>query len=142
MKRSRQHSAFSRRNFFAADARGSRGLDSRKVLFVVVPQAKSPQPVPHHESVGRAAYGAALLGILLFWTGIVVARGLYPGQFDWRYMTLSTLISPHKDPTGYLWAAGGVVLSSVCAFCWAILLGWRANAKHGAVRPRGIRLLA
>ena len=40
----------------------------------------------------------ALLGVLVFWGGIAVAERRYPAEFDWRYMTLSTLISPRRNP--------------------------------------------
>src|SRR5438552_3421132 len=91
-------------------------------------------------SVMRPAPFIALLGVLIFWAGIVVAERRYPAEFDWRYMTLSTLLSPRRNPHGYLWAASGLVLSSLSALCWATALTWRWEGSVGD-RPRGIWLL-
>jgi hypothetical protein len=76
----------------------------------------------------------------VFWGGIAVAERLSHGEFDWRYMTLSTLISPRRNPAGYIWAASGLVLSSLSALCWAMALAWHCNVTVGE-RPRGIWLL-
>jgi len=91
-------------------------------------------------SVMRPAPFIALLGVLVFWAGIVVAERRYPAEFDWRYMTLSTLLSPRRNPAGYVWAASGLVLSSLSALCWAMALAWRWEGSVGD-RPRGIWLL-
>jgi hypothetical protein len=71
---------------------------------------------------------------------ILVAERRFPAEFDWRYMTLSTLISPHRNPNGYVWAAGGLVLSALSALFWAVVLARRWNGGNGE-RPRGIWLL-
>ena len=89
----------------------------------------------------RASYAAAMLGLLMFWGGILMAARRYPGEFDWRYMTLSTLISPRRDGPGYLWAAGGVVLSSLCALGWAVMLARRGRRGPEAGQLRGLWLL-
>lgn len=90
--------------------------------------------------MGPTPFLISLFGVLLFWGGIVLAKRLYPAEFDWRYMTLSTLVSPRHNPKGYPWAAGGVVLSSVCALCWAVAL--RSGADESTTqRPSGISLL-
>ncbi|SRR5579872_2359090 len=84
---------------------------------------------------------APLLEVLAFWGGIVVAEWRYPAEFDWRYMTLSTLISPRRNPHGYLWAATGLVISALLALWWAIALAWTWG-RSDAEKPRGVRLLA
>jgi hypothetical protein len=89
----------------------------------------------------RASYVAAMLGLLLFWGGILISARHYPGEFDWRYMTLSTLISPRRDAPGYLWAAGGVVLSSLCALCWAVMLARRGGGGQEPGQLRGLWLV-
>ncbi len=88
----------------------------------------------------RPAPFIALLGVLVFWGGILVGERRYPSEFDWRYMTLSTLISPHRNPNGYAWAAGGLILSALSALLWAVALARRRNGVIGQ-RPRGIWLL-
>jgi len=75
-----------------------------------------------------------LLGILAFWGGIGTAGWCYPTEFDWRYMTLSTLLSSRHNPAGHLWAALGIVVSG----CWALSLArrWRRGAADR--RPWGL----
>lgn len=33
-----------------------------------------------------------LLGLLAFWTGMLVAARNYPGGYDWPYTTISSLV--------------------------------------------------
>jgi hypothetical protein len=54
----------------------------------------------------RRATFLIFVGVFFLGGGIVVAKRLYPAEFDWRYMTLSTLLSPLRNPGGYLWAVG------------------------------------
>ena len=69
----------------------------------------------------------ALLGVLVFWGGILVAERRYPAEFDWRYMTLSTLISPRRNPAGYVW--GGQRTRPKFVVC--VLLGNGAGMALG-----------
>jgi hypothetical protein len=89
-----------------------------------------------------ASYLIVVLGIFAFWWGILVAERFYPTEFDWRYMTLSTLLSPRRNSEGYLWAAGGVVLSGVFMLCWAVAMirSWRRGIIT-EYRPLGLWLL-
>src|ERR671936_2137630 len=75
--------------------------------------ATSPPPAP---------YVPAMLGVLAFWAGMFMAGLRYPGQFDWRYMTISSLTSPARDPAGHLWASGGMLLCFLCGLWWAMRL--------------------
>ena len=86
------------------------------------------------------ACAAVVLGLLAFWGGIAMAVARYPVEYDWRYMTLTGLLSAGHDPAGHLWASGGIALCSVCGLCWIQLLG-RQWMREGARRPRIIRLL-
>jgi hypothetical protein len=78
-----------------------------------------------------AAQAAPPLGVALFWCGIWIAVRRYPREYDWRYMTLSSLLSSVRDPAGHLWASAGVVACGLCGFCWA---AWwlRQSATGGA----------
>jgi hypothetical protein len=92
--------------------------------------------------VQRASYGTALLGVLLFWGGMLTAERHYPAEFDWRYMTLTDLLSPHRNPASYLWAGGGIVLCALCVLCWTLALAKSWAQENPGDRPRGTRLLA
>ncbi len=61
----------------------------------------------------------------------------YPSEYDWRYMTVSNLVSSDKNPAGYLWASAGVILSGICGLCWVAML----TRNHEGDRPGGIRAL-
>jgi hypothetical protein len=79
----------------------------------------------------------AILGVLAFWGGALVAESRYPTEFDWRYMTLSTLLSPSGNPVGHRWAAAGIGLSGCCWLCWAVLLGRRRDHAGADYPVRG-----
>lgn len=94
------------------------------------------------KSLGRmASFIAPFLGVLTFWGGIILAGWRYPAEFDWHYMTLSMLISPRRNPDGYVWAASGLVLSASLALCWAIALA-RNGGRNDDEGPQGAWLLA
>jgi hypothetical protein len=81
---------------------------------------------------------AAAFGVFAFWGGLWMASHRYPSGYDWRYMTMSNLVYADRNPDGYLWAWGGVVLCALGGLCWtAALIGdWR---HEGAARlPIGI----
>jgi hypothetical protein len=67
----------------------------------------------------------ALLGVLLFWCGVVLAAGRYPSEYDWRFMPISNLLSAARNPAGYVWATAGVVACGLCGLCWAAAPGLR-----------------
>jgi hypothetical protein len=80
---------------------------------------------------------AVALGLLAFWGGVSIAALQYPAEYDWRYMTLTSLLSAGRDPAGHLWASGGIAFCGVCGIAWMGLLS-RQWMHEGA---GGIRLL-
>lgn len=82
--------------------------------------------------VRTALRAMPLLGILAFWGGIGMAGWRYPAEFDWRYMTLSSLLSSSHNPAGHLWASLGIVLSGGCCGCWALWLARQGDRGRPA----------
>jgi hypothetical protein len=76
--------------------------------------------------------------VLAFWGGVFGAEWRYPTEFDWRYMTLSTLLSPAGNPAGHWWAAAGLGVSGLCWLWWAVALGRDAGRAAAAQPVRGI----
>jgi len=97
--------------------------------------------IPDKSFLRRASWVTAVLGMLAFWGGMLMAARRYPSEYDWRYMPVSNLLSPGRDPAGYLWASTGIVLSSLCGLCWAAVLAQRWTREGAGDRPRGIRAL-
>ena len=93
------------------------------------------------QNLRRASLGTALLGVLAFWVGMVMAAQRYPSEYDWRYMPVSNLLSPVRNPAGYLWASAGIVLYSLCGVCWTVLMARLWNHENAEGRPSGIRAL-
>ena len=85
---------------------------------------------------------AALLGVLAFWCGLWMAARRYPSEYDWRFITISRLGYADRNPDGYRWAWGGLMLCGLGGLCWtAILLrDWRRDGTGR--RPVGIWALA
>jgi hypothetical protein len=83
----------------------------------------------------------APLGVLAFWGGILMAAKRYPSEYDWRYMPVSNLLTPGRNPAGHLWAMGGVVLCSLCGFCWAAAMARRLDPQNARDRLNGIMAL-
>ena len=77
---------------------------------------------------------AASLGVLSFWSGMAAGALRFPAEFDWRYMTVSTVLSPRHNPTGYQWAAAGIVAAGIFGACWAILL----TRQNESSRPESV----
>jgi hypothetical protein len=42
----------------------------------------------------------------------------YPSGYDWRYITISSLIYPDRNPRGYLWARAGIALCGLAGMYW------------------------
>ncbi len=89
----------------------------------------------------HASYAMALIGVLAFWAGMLMAGQRYPSEYDWRYMPVSNLLSPSRNPTGYLWASVGTVLYSLCGLFWVGMLAQRRKHDGMAVRLSGIMAL-
>jgi hypothetical protein len=70
---------------------------------------------------------AAPLGVLAFWGGLWMASWRYPSEYDWRYMTISSLVYADRNPDGYQWAWGGLMLSALGGLCWTTVRArdWR-----------------
>lgn len=81
----------------------------------------------------------APLGVLAFWAGLWMAQRRYPSDYDWRYMTISTLVYPERNPGGYAWAWGGVALCGLGGLFWVARLVQRGRAR-GSV-PSGLWVL-
>jgi hypothetical protein len=102
---------------------------------------RSQKDIPDKPFLRRASWATAPLGVLAFWSGMLMAALRYPSEYDWRYMPVSNLLSPSRDPGGYLWASTGIVLCSLCGLCWAAVMAQRWNHKGAGDRPSGIRAL-
>jgi len=90
-------------------------------------------PNPRHTNRrGQASAITALAGVLAFWACVLMAAHRYPSEYDWRYMPLSNLFAAPRNPAGHLWAAAGIVASSLCGLAWSALL-------PPAQRPAGIK---
>ncbi len=89
----------------------------------------------------RASCATAPLGVLAFWGGMLMAAQRYPSEYEWQYMPVSNLLSPDRNPAGYLWASAGMLLCSLCGFCWVAVLAqhWKHEEVRG--RPSGTRAL-
>jgi hypothetical protein len=85
----------------------------------------------------QAFYAAAPLGVLAFWCGLWIAGERYPSEYDWRYMTISSLLYPDRNPDGYRWAWGGVALCGLGGLCWISGRFWNRGLSN-AIRPLGI----
>jgi hypothetical protein len=85
---------------------------------------------------------AAPLGVLTFWCGLWMAARRYPSEYDWRFITISRLGYADRNPDGYRWAWGGLMLCGLGGLCWtAVLLrDWRRDGTGR--RPVGIWALA
>ena len=105
------------------------------------PVFKFKKEIPDKSFLRRASCATAPLGVLAFWGGMLTAARRYPSEYDWRYMPVSNLLSPDRNPAGYLWASTGIVLCSLCGFCWAALLAQRWKHEGAGDRPHGIRAL-
>jgi len=83
----------------------------------------------------------ASLGVLAFWGAVWLAARRYPSEYDWRYMTISSLVYPDRNPDGYLWARAGVAACGVAGLFWTTLLAQRERQLHSAQRPFGVWVL-
>jgi hypothetical protein len=80
----------------------------------------------------------APIGVLGFWAGMWAASRHYPSEYDWRYMTISSLLYPDRDPHGFAWAWGGVLLCALGGLCWVRALIDTNRATNCRSRPVGI----
>jgi len=85
-----------------------------------------------------ASSTAVTLGTLAFWIGMAVARRSYPSEYDWRYITISSLVYAERNPNGFLWARGGILLCGIAGMYWTagLLRSWKQ--QRIPERPIGI----
>jgi hypothetical protein len=79
-------------------------------------------------------------GVLAFWIGMVAAGRGYPTEYDWRYITMSSLVYAERNPYGFLWARAGIALCGLAGLCWTAGL-LRSGPPLVAQRSFGIRTL-
>ena len=91
--------------------------------------------------VRHASSTTVTLGTLAFWVGMTVARRAYPSEYDWRYITISSLVYAERNPSGFLWARGGILLCGIAGLYWTARLLQRWKPPSIAERPRGISAL-
>src|SRR5215470_8743582 len=77
--------------------------------------------------VRYASSTAVTLGTLVFWVGMTVAKRSFPSEYDWRYMTISSLVYAQRNPSGFLWARGGILLCGIAGLYWTarLLRRWK-----------------
>jgi hypothetical protein len=80
----------------------------------------------------------APLGVLAFWAGLWIAARRYPTAYDWRYMSISNLLYPDRNPDGYQWAWGGLMLCALGGLCWTTVLFRDGRLAGTGRRPIGI----
>ena len=78
------------------------------------------------------------LGVLAFWGGMLMAGRSYPSEYDWRYITISSLVYGDRNPNGYLWARAGIVLCGLAGLYWTTVLVRKGKQPGIAERPVGI----
>ena len=83
----------------------------------------------------------ASVGLCGFWAGLYLASRRYPSEYDWRYMTVSSLLYPDRDPRGYTWAWCGLIVCALGGLCWVSALARGSEWRSKQMRP-GICALA
>ena len=84
---------------------------------------------------------SASIGILAFWCGIWIASRRYPSEYDWRYITISSLVYPDRNPGGYPWAWTGVALCALAGLHWTAVRIYERKPSGRPARAAGIRAL-
>jgi len=77
-------------------------------------------------------------GVLAFWGGLWMAGRRYPSEYDWRYMSISNLLYIDRNPEGYQWAWGGLMLCALGGLCWTTVLVRDWSGKYAGQRPVGV----
>lgn len=80
----------------------------------------------------------APVGVLAFWGGMLLAARGYPAEYDWRFITISSLLYPDRNPSGYLWAWGGIGLCGLAGLHWTAELVPRGKQPGVTERPIGV----
>jgi hypothetical protein len=74
---------------------------------------------------------------MAFWYCLGIAGERFPSEYDWRYMTISSLLYADRNPDGYGWAWTGVALCGVGGLCWISGLYWNGRTSKPQDRPAG-----
>jgi len=82
-----------------------------------------------------------LMGVAAFWVGLFMAVHQFPADYDWRYMTVSSLLDSARDPAGYLFARGGIVLCGLFGLASSWLIA-RCRSSGADAGPWGARILS
>jgi len=69
------------------------------------------------------------------------ARQRYPSEYDWRYMTVSSLVYADRNPRGYLWARAGLALCGISGMYWTALRIRAAGPPSSATRFAGMMVM-
>jgi hypothetical protein len=69
----------------------------------------------------------------------VTAAIRYPVEYDWRYMTVSSLLSIDRNPAGYGWSSAGIAACGGLGFAWATLAAQRSRSPAEPDRAGGFR---
>jgi hypothetical protein len=88
----------------------------------------------------QAARATAPCGVLAFWIGMLTAGRGYPTEYDWRYITMSSLVYAERNPDGFLSARAGIALCGLAGLWWTAGL-LRSGPPLRAQRLFGIRTL-
>ncbi len=81
------------------------------------------------------------LGVLAFWGGLWMAAQRYPSEYDWHYMTISSLVYPERNPDGYFWAWAGLIACGLGGLGWTLMLLHEWPRASSGRRPFGIWIL-
>src|SRR5580704_18028637 len=95
-------------------------------------------------SAARSTLARVLMwiGLCGFWVSLAIAYSQFPGDFDWRYMTVSNLFSSKHNPQGYLWGTAGVALCGLMGLLWVVVGAVRQPANCWRIDGRDSILLA
>jgi hypothetical protein len=106
---------------------------------VVFPVTQRPmRAIEGRKARRQALCTTAPLGVLAFWGGMLMAARSYLAEYDWRFVTISSLVYPDRNPNGYLWAWGGIALCGLSGLHWTAVLVRRGTQPGVAERPIGV----
>jgi hypothetical protein len=82
------------------------------------------------------------LGAAVLWGGLFEAERHFPGEFDWRYMTVSRLLSERDNPPGYGWGIVAIEGCGIAILLWTLLVSYVSSRTDAATQPApGLRVL-
>jgi hypothetical protein len=90
----------------------------------------------------RAWHTTAPLGVLAFWVGMLLAARSYPSGYDWRFITISSLVYADRNPDGFIWARAGIALCGLAGMYWTGLRIRSAKTAAHAAESTGLWALA